>query len=289
MTAICLIILVLATVGQAGTFANCVNGHLFALMDDPTQFMTDLSIVLHTPMSNSAAEDLVTAIAAMDCSAVDAVLPTTSLNSAEWTDFLHVAVMEEIHSAVPATQNRRELLVVATGVLVGTSVLFAGATIYIELTRDAVMSAGFASSVSENLIHFLADMTAQGVDLTDSIIHDYIDALSYGRRALSTEGTHVIITSGDMMAGCAKVGQLSDVCMLPIGDLSVDFSTALCGGPSESLECDLSFATLIGVIDEAQAPQSKGMDTETSLALKNDRLRRTNRALVKRFKELSMN
>merc|ERR1719384_1116994 len=101
------------------------------------------------------------------------------------------------------------------------------------------------------------------------------------RRSLST-GSDVIITAGDLMAGCGNVGDLSDVCNVPLGDLSGDFSTALCGGPSAALECDVSLASVIGVLNP-------GMGTETALAMKNDRLRKTNRALVKRFKELSMN
>merc|ERR1719189_2855285 len=92
-------------------------------MDDPTEFLTDLSHGLHTPMSDNDAEDLVTALAEMDCSAVDAILPKTSLNSADWADILNMALMEEIHSfesAVSATKNRRELMMVlaATGFFV---------------------------------------------------------------------------------------------------------------------------------------------------------------------------
>merc|ERR550534_1462713 len=101
------------------------------------------------------------------------------------------------------------------------------------------------------------------------------------RRSLSTED-NVIITAGDLMAGCGNVGDLSDVCNVPLGDLSSDLSSALCGGPSDSLECNVSLASVIGVLNP-------GTGTETALAMKNDRLRRTNRALVKRFKELSMN
>merc|ERR1712156_578526 len=102
------------------------------------------------------------------------------------------------------------------------------------------------------------------------------------RRSLSTGEDDVIITAGDLMAGCGNVGDLSDVCNVPLGDLWSDLSSALCGGPSDSLECNVSLASVIGVLNP-------GMETETALALKNDRLRRTNRALVKRFKELSMN
>lgn len=250
MTATCLIILVLATVGQAGTFANCVAGYLLADMDDPTEYVTDL---LTGIVSDSVAEDIVTALVAMDCSAVDATIDTNSLSEAEKMDILHVALMEDIHTVNSANppavdmNNRRFLLAVTTAIVAGSMVAVGGGFIIVDACTRRRM-----------------------------------------RRALSTED--VIITPVDLMAGCANVGGLSDICNVPIGDLSIDFSTALCGGPSETLECDVSLATMIGVMGQmGQTLQGKGMETETSLALKNDRLRRTNRALVKRFKELSMN
>jgi len=276
MTATCLIILVLATVGQAGTFANCVAGHWFALMDDPTEFVTDLSHFLHTSMSNDDAEDLVTALAEMDCSAVEAILPTTSQNSADWADIFHVAMMEEIHSfesAVSATKNRRELAVPAPIFPPGMHPQMSVATMFvvavvsfffipmfialaiIEATQPKTMSAEMAASVVSNMASFVAQMAEQGVEVTDSRLLNFIE--SAGRRALSTEDNHRIITAADVMAGCANVGELSDVCRVPIGDLAVDFSTALCGGASGALECDFSLATLIGVIDQAQAPQGR--------------------------------
>jgi len=248
MTATCLIILVLATVGQAGAFADCVASHLLSTQDDPTEHVKDLLTEINAPMSDADVEQVVTDLLEADCSAVDATLLENSLNSADVEDVLHVALMDEIHtlnSALANVDNRRLLMVVGTYALVGVGMAFAGTVVAVE-----------ASNGCRRMRRRM-------------------------RRSLSIEDT-VIVTAGDLMAGCGNVGDLSDVCNVPLGDLSVDFSTALCGGPSEALECDVSLASVIGVLN----PE---METETALALKNDRLRRTNRALVKRFKELSMN
>jgi len=245
MTATCLIILVLATVGQAGAFADCVASHLLSTQDDPVGHVKDLLAEINAPMSDADAEQAVSELLATDCSDVDATLLENSLNSADQEDILRVAIMEDIHtlnSAVANVDGRRELMVVAAYILVGVVVVFVGVMVAVE-----------ASKGCRRL-----------------------------RRSLSTGSDDVIITAGDLMAGCGNVGDLSDVCNVPLGDLSVDFSTALCGGPSAALECDVSLASVIGVLNP-------GMGTETALAMKNDRLRRTNRALVKRFKELSMN
>jgi len=223
MTATCLIILVLATVGQAGAFADCVASHLLSTQDDPTEHVKDLLTEINAPMSDADVEQVVTDLLEADCSAVDATLLENSLNSADQEDVLHVALMEEIHtlnSAVANVDNRRELMVVAAYIVVFVVVVFVAAVIIVEASKGCRRM----------------------------------------RRSLSTEdheNDHVIITPVDLMAGCANVGELSDVCNVPIGDLSVDFSTALCGGPSEALECDISLATLIGVIDQAQSPQGR--------------------------------
>jgi len=248
MTATCLIILVLATVGQAGTFGDCVASHLLSTQDDPVGHVKDLMAEINAPMSDADVEQAVTGLMEADCSAVDATALENSLNSADLEHVLHVALMDEIHtlnSAVDNVENRRELMVVGTYALVGLGMAFAGTVVAVE-----------ASSGCRRKRRRM-------------------------RRSLSIEDT-VIITAGDLMAGCGNVGDLSDVCNVPLGDLSVDFSTALCGGPSAALECDVSLASVIGVLNP-------GMEVETALALENDRLRRTNRALVKRFKELSMN
>jgi len=219
MTATCLIILVLATVGQAGAFADCVASHLLSTQDEPTEHVKDLLTEINAPLSDADAEQAVTALMEADCSAVDATLLENSLNSADQEDVLHVALMEEIHtlnSAVANVDNRRELMVVAAYIVVFVVVVFVAAVIIVEASKGCRRM----------------------------------------RRSLSTED-NVIITPVDLMAGCANVGELSDVCNVPIGDLSVDFSTALCGGPSEALECDISLATLIGVIDQAQSPQGR--------------------------------
>lgn len=246
MTATCLIILVLATVGQAGAFADCVASHLLSTQDDPVGHVKDLLAEINAPMSDADTEQAVSELLATDCSAVDATLLQNSLNSADQEDILRVAIMEDIHtlnSAVANVDNRRELMVVATYIIIGVSFAFVGLMVGIEISKGCRRM----------------------------------------RRSLSTGSEDdVIITAGDLMAGCGNVGDLSDVCNVPLGDLSVDFSTALCGGPSGALECDVSLASVIGVLNP-------GTGTETALAMKNDRLRRTNRALVKRFKELSMN
>jgi len=245
MTATCLIILVLATVGQAGAFADCVSSHLLSTQDDPVEHVKDLMAEINAPLSDADAEQAVSELLATDCSDVDATLLENSLNSADQEDILRVAIMEDIHtlnSAVANVDDRRELMVVATYILIGVVVVFVGVMVAVE-----------ASNGCRRL-----------------------------RRSLSTGSDDVIITAADLMAGCGNVGDLSNVCNVPLGDLAHDFSTALCGGPSAALECDVSLASVIGTLNP-------GMGTETALAMKNDRLRRTNRALVKRFKELSMN
>jgi hypothetical protein len=246
MTATCLIILVLATVGQAGAFADCVSSHLLSTQDDPVEHVKDLLAEINAPLSDADAEQAVSELLATDCSAVDATLLENSLNSADQEDILRVAIMEDIHtlnSAVANVDGRRELMVVAAYILVGVVIVFVGVMVAIEASKGCRRM----------------------------------------RRSLSTGSEDdVIITAGDLMAGCGNVGDLSDVCNVPLGDLSADFSTALCGGPSAALECDVSLASVIGTLNQ-------GMGTETALAMKNDRLRKTNRALVKRFKELSMN